>query len=35
MIEIVLMAIVVIILAVNGATTVSPKFRRWLYSKEK
>jgi hypothetical protein len=33
MIEIVLMAIVVVIIGVNVATTVSTKFRRWLYKK--
>jgi hypothetical protein len=34
MIEIVLMAIVVVIIGVNVATTVSTKFRRWLYKNE-
>lgn len=34
MIEGVLIVAVVVIIGVNVATTVSPKFRRWLYTKE-
>lgn len=32
--EIVLIIMVVVIIGVNVATTVSTRFRRWLYSKE-
>jgi len=34
MIETILIIMVVVIIGVNVATTVSPRFRRWLYSKE-
>jgi hypothetical protein len=34
MIETILIMLVVVIIGVNVATTVSTRFRRWLYSKE-
>jgi hypothetical protein len=34
MIETILIIAVVVIIGVNVATTVSTRFRRWLYSKE-
>jgi hypothetical protein len=35
MIEIIFLIVVFVVIGVNVATTVSPRFRRWLYSKEK
>jgi len=34
MIEIILIIVAMIVVGVNVATTVSPRFRRWIYSKE-
>jgi hypothetical protein len=34
MIETILIMLVVVIIGVNVATTVSTRFRRWLYSKD-
>ena len=34
MIETILIVMVAVIISVNVATTVSTRFRRWLYSKE-
>jgi hypothetical protein len=34
MIETILIIAVVVIIGVNVATTVSTRFRRWIYSKE-
>jgi len=35
MLETILITVALIVVGVNVATTVSPKFRRWVYSKEK
>jgi hypothetical protein len=35
MIETIFTMIVVVVVGVNVATTVSPRFRRWLHSKDK
>lgn len=34
MIETIAVILVVVIVGVNVATTVSPRFRRWVYSKD-
>ena len=34
MLEFIIIALVVLIIGVNVATTISPSFRRWLYSKD-
>jgi hypothetical protein len=34
MFETILITVAVAVVGVNVATTVSPKFRRWVYSKE-
>jgi len=34
MFETILITLALIVIGVNVATTVSPKFRRWVYSKE-
>ena len=34
MIETILITVAVVVIVVNIATTVSPRFRRWLYTKE-
>lgn len=34
MVETILVILVVVVIGVNVATTVSTRFRRWLYSKE-
>lgn len=34
MFETILIAVALIVIGVNVATTVSPKFRRWLYKDE-
>lgn len=34
MMEVVLITLAVVIIGVNVATTVSPKFRRWIYTKD-
>jgi hypothetical protein len=35
MLETILITVALVVIGVNVATTVSPKFRRWLYSKER
>ncbi len=35
MIETIFIIAVFVIIGINVATTVSPRFRRWVYSKEK
>jgi len=35
MIEIIFILVALLVVGVNIATTVSPRFRRWLHSKEK
>jgi hypothetical protein len=33
--ETIFLIVVFVVIGINVATTVSPRFRRWLYSKEK
>ncbi len=35
MFETILITVALVVVGVNVATTVSPRFRRWVYSKEK
>jgi Flp pilus assembly pilin Flp len=35
MLETILIAVALVVVGVNVATTVSPRFRRWVYSQEK
>jgi len=35
MIEIIFILVALLVIGVNIATTVSPRFRRWLHSKDK
>lgn len=35
MLETILITVALVVVGVNVATTVSPRFRRWVYSQEK
>ena len=35
MIEVILITVAVVVIVINVATTISPRFRRWAYNKKK